>query len=163
MTSAHSHHPSRRGALTLANTIDRETNSAARTSDAVREPQDVEETDPVNDEQPDGDFDAEEAPEVEDEADESLAVAPVPGADERVVARHGSAGVQVPAALLANPFTRGLAEAYIELRKVTWPTRRDAWNMTIIVIVVSAIMAGLLAATDYGLGHLLAYFVNLGK
>jgi preprotein translocase SecE subunit len=150
----------------LAKTIDRENNSAARTSDAVREPQDVEEMDPVNEEQPEDDFDAEEAPEIDDEADEadeSLAVAPVPGADERLVARHSSAGVQVPAALLANPFTKGLAEAYIELRKVTWPTRRDAWNMTIIVIVVSAIMAGLLAATDWGLGHLLSYFVSIPK
>lgn len=150
----------------MAKTIDRENNSAARTSDAVREPQDVEEMDPVNEEQPADDFDAEEAPEIDDEADEadeSLAVAPVPGADERLVARHSSAGVQVPAALLANPFTKGLAEAYIELRKVTWPTRRDAWNMTIIVIVVSAIMAGLLAATDWGLGHLLSYFVSIPK
>ncbi len=150
----------------MAKTIDRENNSAARTSDAVREPQDVEEMDPVNEEQPEDDFDAEEAPEIgdeADEADESLAVAPVPGADERLVARHSSAGVQVPAALLANPFTKGLAEAYIELRKVTWPTRRDAWNMTIIVIVVSAIMAGLLAATDWGLGHLLSYFVSIPK
>lgn len=150
----------------MAKTIDRENNSAARTSDAVREPQDVEEMDPVNEEQPEDDFDAEEAPEIDDEADEadeSLAVAPVPGAEERLVARHSSAGVQVPAALLANPFTKGLAEAYIELRKVTWPTRRDAWNMTIIVIVVSAIMAGLLAATDWGLGHLLSYFVSIPK
>ena len=150
----------------MAKTIDRENNSAARTSDAVREPQDVEEMDPVNEEQPEDDFDAEEAPEIgdeADEADESLAVAPVPGADERLVARHSSAGVQVPAALLANPFTKGLAEAYIELRKVTWPTRRDAWNMTIIVIVVSAIMAGLLAASDWGLGHLLSYFVSIPK
>lgn len=150
----------------MAKTIDRENNSAARTSDAVREPQDVEEMDPVNEEQPEDDFDAEEAPEIDDEADEadeSLAVAPVPGADERLVARHSSAGVQVPAALLANPFTKGLAEAYIELRKVTWPTRREAWNMTIIVIVVSAIMAGLLAASDWGLGHLLSYFVSIPK
>lgn len=150
----------------MAKTIDRENNSAARTSDAVREPQDVEEMDPVNEEQPEDDFDAEEAPEIDDEADqadESLAVAPVPGAEERLVARHSSAGVQVPAALLANPFTKGLAEAYIELRKVTWPTRRDAWNMTIIVIVVSAIMAGLLAASDWGLGHLLSYFVSIPK
>lgn len=150
----------------MAKTIDRENNSAARTSDAVREPQDVEEMDPVNEEQPEDDFDAEEAPEIDDEADEgdeSLAVAPVPGADERLVARHSSAGVQVPAALLANPFTRGLAEAYIELRKVTWPTRREAWNMTVIVIVVSAIMAGLLAASDWGLGHLLSYFVSIPK
>lgn len=154
----------------MAKTIDKESNSAARTSDTVREPQDVEETDPVNEAQDEDDFDADDAPladeadeaDAADEADERLAVAPVADA-ERAVARRGAAGVEVPAGLLKNPFTRGLAEAYIELRKVTWPTRRDAWNMTLVVIVVSAIMAGLLAATDWGLGHLLSYFVSLPK
>jgi preprotein translocase SecE subunit len=48
------------------------------------------------------------------------------------------------------------------LRKVTWPTRRDAWNMTIITIVVSAIMSALLALSDFGLGHLLSYLVSIG-
>jgi preprotein translocase subunit SecE len=143
----------------LAKTIDRENNSATRTSDTVRQPQDVDETGPVSDEQPDDaddalDADADDMP----EADEALAIAPV--SEERVVTR--TAGVQAPDALLKNPLTRGLTEAYIELRKVTWPTRRDAWNMTIITIVVSAIMSGLLALSDFGLGHLLTYLVNLG-
>lgn len=74
----------------------------------------------------------------------------------------GSGGIYVPDALMANPITRWLAEAYIELRKVTWPEMNDAWNMTLIVIVVSAVMAALLAASDFGLGHLLSYFVSLG-
>lgn len=74
----------------------------------------------------------------------------------------GSGGIYVPDALMANPITRWLAEAYIELRKVTWPDMSDAWNMTLIVIVVSAVMAALLAASDFGLGHLLSYFVSLG-
>jgi preprotein translocase SecE subunit len=155
----------------LAKTIDKESNSAARTSDAVREPQDVEETDSVNEAQADDDFDdADEISDLDDadeaddagEADERLAVAPVADAEHIAVSRR-VAGVEAPAALLKNPFTRGLTEAYIELRKVTWPTRRDAWNMTIVVIVVSAIMAGLLAASDWGLGHLLSYFVSIPK
>lgn len=147
----------------MAKTIDREKNSAARTSDAVREPQDVEETEPVNESQPDDvDAEATEADDLSDAAaDEELAVAPV--SEERVVTHTSVAGVQAPAALLKNPFTRGLTEAYIELRKVTWPTRRDAWNMTLVVIAVSAIMAGLLALADYGLGHLLSYLVSIGK
>ncbi len=149
----------------MAKTIDRENNSATRTGNAVRQPQDVDETGQLSDEQPDDaddSLDADESDLVEDEpeAEEEMAVAPV--SEDRVIMRTG-AGVQAPAALLKNPFTRGLTEAYIELRKVTWPTRRDAWNMTIITIVVSAIMAGLLAATDFGLGHLLSYIVNLGK
>ena len=142
----------------MAKTIDREKNSAARTSDDTRESQDVEEQDLVNDAESDEGFvdDASDMP----EADEELAVAPVD--EERIVTRTGAAGVQAPDALLKNPLTRGLTEAYLELRKVTWPTRRDAWNMTIVVIVVSAIMAGLLALSDFGLGHLLTYLVNAG-
>lgn len=79
-----------------------------------------------------------------------------------VTARSGSGGIYVPAALMGNPVTRWLAESYIELRKVTWPETREAWNMTLVVIAVSAIMSLLLAAADFGLGHLLSYFVSLG-
>jgi preprotein translocase subunit SecE len=147
----------------LAKTIDREKNSAARTSDAVREPQDVEETEPVDDAQADDAddaLDADDLLEADSEGDEELAIAPV--SEERAITRTSAAGVQAPAALLKNPFTRGMTEAYIELRKVTWPTRRDAWNMTIITIVVSAIMSALLALSDFGLGHLLSYLVSIG-
>ncbi len=144
----------------MAKTIDREKNSAARTSDAVREPLGVEETEPVDDAEFDDTVDADAVDDAaEVDANEELAVAPVD--EERVVARR-TAGVQAPDALLKNPLTRGLTEAYIELRKVTWPTRRDAWNMTLVTIIVSALMAGLLAAADYGLGHLLSYLVSLG-
>ncbi len=84
-------------------------------------------------------------------------------AEERgVTTRSGSAGVYVPAPLMRNPVTRWLAESYIELRKVTWPEPRDAWNMTLVVIAVSIVMSLLLAAVDFGLGHLLTYFVSLG-
>jgi preprotein translocase subunit SecE len=147
----------------LAKTIDRENNSAARTSDAVREPQDVEETELVDDTQADEADDALDADDLlgaDSEADEELAIAPV--SEERAITRTSAAGVQAPAALLKSPFTRGMTEAYIELRKVTWPTRRDAWNMTIITIVVSAIMSALLALSDFGLGHLLSYLVSIG-
>ena len=164
----------------MAKTIGRENNSAARANAAVRQPQDVEEGGPVNAAQPGDETDelavgddsddtddmlATDETDYADEADEDAdgearAVAPVD--DERVVTRTSAAGAQVPAFLLTNPFTRIFAESYLELRKVTWPSRRDAWNMTIIVIVVSAIMAALLALADYGLGHLLTYLVNIG-
>lgn len=141
----------------MAKTIDREKNSAARTSDPARPPQDVDESEQPSDAESEEAFlaDADDMP----EAAEERAVAPID--DERVVAR-GAAGVQAPEALLKNPLTRGLTEAYIELRKVTWPARRDAWNMTIVVVIVSALMSALLALSDYGLGHLLSYLVNLG-
>lgn len=137
----------------MAKTIDSEKNSAAAATDAERESQDVEETELVNEAEPDDAFDGEAD-------DEELAVAPV--SEERAPTRVGGTGVYVPDALLKNPLTRGLAESYIELRKVTWPTRQAAWNMTLIVIIVSAIMSALLALSDYGLGRLLTYLVNLG-
>jgi preprotein translocase SecE subunit len=45
-----------------------------------------------------------------------------------------------------------LIEAYSELRyKVTWPTFQEARNMTIVVIVLSAVIAAILAVADIGL------------
>ncbi|HEX9039014.1 MAG TPA: preprotein translocase subunit SecE [Ktedonobacterales bacterium] len=112
----------------------------------------------------------------EEEEDLSLEVDPTAQPDESASApraltttgeggvsvRTGAGGIYVPEFMMGNPITRWLAEAYIELRKVTWPQRRDAWNMTLVVITVSVIMALLLAAADFGLGHLLAYLVGLG-
>ena len=57
----------------------------------------------------------------------------------------------VPAWTLGNPVTRFIAESYIELRKVTWPTWREAWNWTLVVIAMSAVIALILAASDLGL------------
>lgn len=114
-------------------------------------------------------------PEGEDgeEEDLTLPVDPTAGEDDSsraltssrergMSAVSGSGGIYVPELLMRNPVTKWLAEAYIELRKVTWPHMRDAWNMSLVVIVISVIMAGLLAASDFGLGHLLSYFVSLG-
>lgn len=131
----------------MAKTIDRENNSAASATD---------EAEPMDDSAANDGSETADAPETEQE----LAVAPVD--EERAVSRTGAAGVQVPEGLLKSPLTRGLAEAYIELRKVNWPTRQDTWNMTLVVIIVSALMSALLALSDYGLGHLLSYLVNLG-
>jgi preprotein translocase SecE subunit len=94
----------------------------------------------------------------QEDSDRALATSGERGATPR----SGSGGIYVPAALMGNPFTRWLAESYIELRKVTWPEPREAWNMTLVVIAVSVIMSLLLAAADFGLGHLLSYFVSLG-
>ena len=67
----------------------------------------------------------------------------------------------VPAWTLGNPFTRFIAESYIELRKVTWPTWREAWNWTLVVIAMSAVIALILAASDLGLSRLLTWLVGL--
>ena len=41
----------------------------------------------------------------------------------------------------SNAIVRYLRETRGELRKVTWPTRDEAWRLTLIVLGVSAVMA----------------------
>ncbi|HSM57769.1 MAG TPA: preprotein translocase subunit SecE [Candidatus Sulfomarinibacteraceae bacterium] len=40
-----------------------------------------------------------------------------------------------------NPLVRYFRETRGELRKVTWPTRDEAWRLTLIVLAVTAAMA----------------------
>ena len=70
-----------------------------------------------------------------------------------------SAGIPEP--LMANPITRFIAESYLELRKVTWPTMQQAWTMTLIVIAMSAAVAAILSAADLGLGRFLTWLLNV--
>ena len=49
----------------------------------------------------------------------------------------------------ANPVTRFLRETRSELRKVAWPSRQEATNLTIIVIAVTLTMAASLGLIDY--------------
>ncbi|MDA0815252.1 MAG: preprotein translocase subunit SecE [Chloroflexi bacterium] len=39
-----------------------------------------------------------------------------------------------------------------ELRKVTWPSRREVANLTLVVIVVALILGAFLGAVDLGFG-----------
>jgi len=48
-----------------------------------------------------------------------------------------------------NPVTRFLRETRSELRKVTWPSRQEATNLTIIVLAVTLTMAASLGLIDY--------------
>ena len=48
-----------------------------------------------------------------------------------------------------NLVTRFLRETRSELRKVVWPTRREALNMTAIVLGVTIIMAAGLGMVDW--------------
>jgi len=41
-----------------------------------------------------------------------------------------------------------------ELKKVTWPSRKDLFNYTLAVIAVIAVAAILVGAIDFGLGRL---------
>jgi len=43
-----------------------------------------------------------------------------------------------------------------ELRKVTWPSRRDTVRLTIMVIIVCGVVGLFLGALDYGFAELVA-------
>ena len=48
-----------------------------------------------------------------------------------------------------NRITRFFRETVGELRKVTWPTRKEAINLTIVVLIVIALMSVFLGVLDF--------------
>ena len=48
-----------------------------------------------------------------------------------------------------NAITRYFRETSGELRKVSWPSRAEAWSLTKVVVVVMAVMALLLGGLDF--------------
>lgn len=48
-----------------------------------------------------------------------------------------------------------------ELRKVTWPTREEAWKMTRLVLVVMVVMALILGILDFAFSQLVTFLVAL--
>jgi len=48
-------------------------------------------------------------------------------------------------------------DAWSELRRVTWPSRKELWNSTLTVLVVIALAGAFLGAVDL----LLTFLVNL--
>ncbi len=48
-----------------------------------------------------------------------------------------------------NRISRFFRETAGELRKVNWPTRQEAWALTVIVLIVTGIMSVILGGFDY--------------
>ena len=48
-----------------------------------------------------------------------------------------------------EPLVRYLRETRAELRKVTWPTREEAWHLTLIVLGTTIVMSLILGAADF--------------
>ncbi len=48
-----------------------------------------------------------------------------------------------------NRLFRYFRETYYELRRVSWPTRSEALNLTVIVVVVTTFMSIVLGLIDY--------------
>ena len=59
-----------------------------------------------------------------------------------------------------NTITRFLRETRSELRKVTWPSRQEATNLTVIVLAVTLIMAASLGLIDYVFSKLFGLLIR---
>ena len=62
----------------------------------------------------------------------------------------------------SNPVTRYFRDTSAELKKVTWPTRREATKLTIIVLIVVGFMSALLGTLDYVFSRLMGFIIGLG-
>jgi preprotein translocase SecE subunit len=100
------------------------------------------------------------------EPDEELSLAGREAATQTAVADSAASDLArrgAPEWVMRNRFFRYIYESYYELRyKVTWPRMEEAWQMTLMVIAVSAFVAVLLGALDLGLSKALTYIVGLG-
>jgi preprotein translocase subunit SecE len=48
-----------------------------------------------------------------------------------------------------NAIIRYFRETWFELKKVSWPTRREALNLTIVVVIVATFMSIVLSLMDW--------------
>ncbi len=61
-----------------------------------------------------------------------------------------------------NAVVRYFRETGAELRKVTWPTRRQARELTTVVVIVVAVTALVLGLLDFGFSRLIGWLISLG-
>jgi preprotein translocase subunit SecE len=48
-----------------------------------------------------------------------------------------------------NRLVRYIKDSYVEMKKVTWPTRKETIRITIVVIIISLSVAAFLGLLDY--------------
>ncbi len=61
-----------------------------------------------------------------------------------------------------NIIIRLLRETVAELRKVNWPTRQEATQLTLLVLLVIFVMSSLLGMLDFLFSKLFGFIVSLG-
>ena len=54
-----------------------------------------------------------------------------------------------------------IQETKAELRKVVWPTRDEATNLTVVVLAVTVVMTAILGGIDYLFSKLLEFVLSL--
>ena len=58
-----------------------------------------------------------------------------------------------------NPVQRYFRETTGELRKVTWPTRKEATNLTLVVLIVILAMSAFLGILDFIYSRFFAFIL----
>jgi len=58
-----------------------------------------------------------------------------------------------------NKIVKYFIDSYRELRKVTWPTKKQLIRDTLIVLISSIVVTAFVGVVDLGLTKLLEYFV----
>jgi preprotein translocase subunit SecE len=53
-----------------------------------------------------------------------------------------------------------LTEVWSELKKVHWPTRKETYAATIVVVVITIIVAIFLGVVDYAVSHVVQVFLS---
>jgi preprotein translocase subunit SecE len=59
-----------------------------------------------------------------------------------------------------NRVQRYIRETIGELRKVSWPTRKEATNLTIVVLIVTFAMGAILGLLDFFYSRLMALILS---
>ncbi len=75
------------------------------------------------------------------------------------VSRSATGGSRLP----KNAFVRFVQSSYRELRLVTWPSRRDTWNWSLVVVGVCIAVAILLGLADLGLTRFVNWWLSLAQ
>jgi preprotein translocase subunit SecE len=61
---------------------------------------------------------------------------------------------------MLNKLTRYIRESLEEMKKVTWPTRKETRSYTILVIIISVGVAFFLGGLDFIFNYILQYIIN---
>jgi preprotein translocase subunit SecE len=75
-------------------------------------------------------------------------------------AKKGRAKGKPKAKKSVNFFVRWWRETVGELRKVSWPTPQEAWQLTKVVVIVMAVMSALLGLLDFLFSRLIALVMS---
>lgn len=59
-----------------------------------------------------------------------------------------------------NKLIKYIKDSMVEMKKVTWPSKKETYNYTVLVIGVSLAMAAFLGILDYIFNFVLSYIIK---